>query len=1344
MMFNTSDLILDAVVLSIVARDPEGTYGYKITQDVRAKMDVPESAFYPLLKQMVADGYLEVYHKDLGGRSRLFYKITASGRERLVYCQQSWTNYLQNATSFMNSTPAETQEEAPTPETTTSESAAQTDTTVAPAAEESAPVVEEVPASEETADAEAPEEAAEETPVAESETPAEVAEEAAPVVEEVPVVEETAEAEAPEAAAEPETPAEVAEEAAPAVEEVPVVEETAETEAPEEAVEETPVAESETPAEVAEEAAPVVEEVPAVEETAEAEAPEEAVEETPAAGDAAPAEEAKEEPVIIEETVVEPIPVTTEETVPEPEVVEEVVVEEPVAEEAAVVEKEPVAEEPAEADTTEESAVEAPVAEETPAPAETSDPFQLDTEEEETEEEAPEETVDLFDISLPENGESAESGSEEEEPSLFSISETEGVGEDAAETADDTSVEDITAEETPVAEETIEAPVPEDVPVEETETETEAPVETAAEVPAVEESAEVPAAEETPLESVDMDDEEAFLADLMDDAPVEEPQDAQIPSMSHVETPENTAQEDELEDLLTQLRSYEEQIMELQAAHGNSAEKPVHENTGIKEEPMISSSKPVISSANPIPGFNPADLAAITEFLSSASPLEDSAPAAEAGTDADLSVAEAESTSDSANVAPAQETVPEEPVTGTPVTPAAPVDKMPSHETTIQQIHVSDAVSSSTEAPTSNAEDSIETPAPAPEKKKEKRGPVIGEFRNAETDENMNSLVDLLKDDTPTKKKGGFFGRFGSKNREETPAMKQIPDYPEVPKSSPQPVVSTSNPVVQETASSQDTAEPETSTVVQTEETAADVQNHSTETEKTQPSGPVIGEFRNAETDESVNSLVDLLKSDSTPQRSWGISRSKPNPLSSNRPVSSPKPVTSASSPEPEVPKEEEKHIELTEVRTTGAEENVDSLVELLKAESSAPKKGGFFARFSSAAPVSQTAPLEKYVSSGKPVSSKAPVEPEKKEPVKEPFKEEKHIELTEVRTTGAEENVDSLVDLLKGDSSSSQKKSGLFSRKSSNTPLERYVSTNRPVSTPKPEVNKAPAAKEESKVEVKEVRTTEAGTSVDSLADLLKDTSTAKPKRFPTFGSKASQSAPLEKYVPTPTPGPEKMEPPKKAEPVKHQKPAKIKSSPAPIDMSKAKSIDEVEASADSLADLLMSGSESQKKSYFRSVNKPIPSTVSPKKSSIDPVTKTFSSSEPLKQSSSTPVAEAKKAEAQVESLSQVKPSFNAESIPDPVVSEVKKFVPKKKTTAEEETEAPKAPATPASSSKPVTPSEEPAAAPSQSKPVPAPETPKADPEPAAKEEAPKEEDPLDSFRARLMQANLIPNEDK
>ena len=107
MMFNTGDLILDAVILSIVAQSPEGTYGYRITQEVRSKLDVPESTFYPLLKQMEIDGYLEVYHKDIGGRSRRFYKITDSGKERLAFCQQNWTNYLQNASALLMSAPVE-------------------------------------------------------------------------------------------------------------------------------------------------------------------------------------------------------------------------------------------------------------------------------------------------------------------------------------------------------------------------------------------------------------------------------------------------------------------------------------------------------------------------------------------------------------------------------------------------------------------------------------------------------------------------------------------------------------------------------------------------------------------------------------------------------------------------------------------------------------------------------------------------------------------------------------------------------------------------------------------------------------------------------------------------------------------------------------------------------------------------------------------------------------------------------------------------------------------------------------------------------------------------------------
>ena len=35
MVFNTGAALLDAIVLAVVSREDEGTYGYKITQDVR-------------------------------------------------------------------------------------------------------------------------------------------------------------------------------------------------------------------------------------------------------------------------------------------------------------------------------------------------------------------------------------------------------------------------------------------------------------------------------------------------------------------------------------------------------------------------------------------------------------------------------------------------------------------------------------------------------------------------------------------------------------------------------------------------------------------------------------------------------------------------------------------------------------------------------------------------------------------------------------------------------------------------------------------------------------------------------------------------------------------------------------------------------------------------------------------------------------------------------------------------------------------------------------------------------------------------------------------------------------
>ena len=93
MVFNTGAALLDAIVLAVVSTETEGTYGYKITQDVRKALDVSESTLYPVLRRLQKEAYLEVYDMEFGGRNRRYYKVTGPGREKLLeYCNE-WDEY---------------------------------------------------------------------------------------------------------------------------------------------------------------------------------------------------------------------------------------------------------------------------------------------------------------------------------------------------------------------------------------------------------------------------------------------------------------------------------------------------------------------------------------------------------------------------------------------------------------------------------------------------------------------------------------------------------------------------------------------------------------------------------------------------------------------------------------------------------------------------------------------------------------------------------------------------------------------------------------------------------------------------------------------------------------------------------------------------------------------------------------------------------------------------------------------------------------------------------------------------------------------------------------------------
>ena len=93
MVFNAGAALLDAVVLAIVSKDAEGTYGYRITQDVRAVIEISESTLYPVLRRLQKDECLEVYDQAIDGRNRRYYKITVRGRGQLHLDRSEWGSY---------------------------------------------------------------------------------------------------------------------------------------------------------------------------------------------------------------------------------------------------------------------------------------------------------------------------------------------------------------------------------------------------------------------------------------------------------------------------------------------------------------------------------------------------------------------------------------------------------------------------------------------------------------------------------------------------------------------------------------------------------------------------------------------------------------------------------------------------------------------------------------------------------------------------------------------------------------------------------------------------------------------------------------------------------------------------------------------------------------------------------------------------------------------------------------------------------------------------------------------------------------------------------------------------
>ena len=94
-----SPQLLDGCVLAVLSRGD--AYGYILTQQMKARLDISESALYPVLRRLQRDGLLTVYDRPYQGRNRRYYAITPVGRTQLDRRRQEWTQFRDGVESLL-------------------------------------------------------------------------------------------------------------------------------------------------------------------------------------------------------------------------------------------------------------------------------------------------------------------------------------------------------------------------------------------------------------------------------------------------------------------------------------------------------------------------------------------------------------------------------------------------------------------------------------------------------------------------------------------------------------------------------------------------------------------------------------------------------------------------------------------------------------------------------------------------------------------------------------------------------------------------------------------------------------------------------------------------------------------------------------------------------------------------------------------------------------------------------------------------------------------------------------------------------------------------------------------
>src|SRR5947207_3395642 len=82
----------ELVILRLL--EDQSTYGYELVQRIRAssgeQLAFGEGCVYPILHRLEDQGYLTSKRENVGGRSRVVYRVSRQGKARLAHATAEW------------------------------------------------------------------------------------------------------------------------------------------------------------------------------------------------------------------------------------------------------------------------------------------------------------------------------------------------------------------------------------------------------------------------------------------------------------------------------------------------------------------------------------------------------------------------------------------------------------------------------------------------------------------------------------------------------------------------------------------------------------------------------------------------------------------------------------------------------------------------------------------------------------------------------------------------------------------------------------------------------------------------------------------------------------------------------------------------------------------------------------------------------------------------------------------------------------------------------------------------------------------------------------------------------